>query len=1369
MGIGSLLQTNRAFHGALRLLRVLALMVVVLTTGWVAADSAPTEVVFGPKVYTRGNGPAPVVTDSFTVAADVTAPFRLGVENGAVAAAGARRASSVRVHINGDEIIDGDDWRGNGSIIEKSVKLRNGVNTITVRLGGNSGSAIRVRILGTPKPTVPTSLTPNPLTLSAGATGTLTATLSPPPRSAGVLIATSSRSRVATVTRRIAFSAGQTSVEVPVTAISRGRTTVKVSLENNHSHHNRHDDSDDDDDDDRNGRSARATVNVIDAAPPTLTSLLPAALMLTQGASGSLTLTLNSAAAQNTTITLASSEPAVARVPASILVPAGQRQATVPVDGLGVGISQVSANLNGSTVSSQVTVNQAPPTVVSLLPVTANVVIGASTNLMLTLSAAQATDTIVSISVAPPGLVTAPARVIVPAGQTTAAIAVNGVALGQAGVTASLNGSSASAVVNVIAPPVAVVSLVPSPFNMNVGAASAFTVTINATQTSNTVVNLAVDNPAALQVPATVTIAQGQLSAEFTATAQAAGDAVITASANGTSQSAKVHVAPQPAAIVSLLPNPLPLQQGVTGSLTVTLNVAQEDATTVTLTSSNPAIAQVPASINIAAGQITAVVPVDALTPGTVDVTATVTAGGNTTTSTAQVQVTPPPPVVTGITAATLTLPKGTPGSLRVTVSRAPNAATEVTLSSSNTAAASVPPTVNIAAGALFADFPVAANAEGQATISATLNGASVSSVVTVTPAEVTALTLTPQTPGVAIGQTVPFTATAAMTDGSNQNLTTQVTWTSSDTTTASIANTGIATALAAGQTTITASYTFTAVQTGQSVTISNSTLLTVQAPGALTLSAPVTALQPGLGTTVTINSPDPAPSGGLQVSLTQSGTGSGVFPATVVVPAGQNSASFTFTASAAGSVTLTASAPGRQPGTLALTIAQVLSITAINPASGPPGSTVTITGAGFVATPAGNQVSFAGNNAPAQVLTANATQMTVTVPNTAQTGPITVTNTNGTATSPPFTVTQREQDYQLVVSPANVTVYQGASGSAQAQIASTGTKPFTSLVTVAVQGLPAGVTATISPAATLSAFQVGAINFTATATAAPGNTTVTVLATASDGGSTLNRSATVNLTVAAATGVTGVKGRFVTPEGQGIAGVIVRADVGTPPQPQTTTDPAGNFTLTGLPGGQVTLRFDATPANPLYPIWPYSVTLVANQVNVMPDWTINPPPSNDKFTAINNATQDQLITDDRYRGLSIKLPAGVTIQGWDGVPKTRIAVERVTLDKLPVSPPPVPMRETYQLYFGTPMGGIPSQPIPVTLPNVSELEPGDQTDIWYFDGSPMGGTGEWKIAGKGTVSPDGKTVVSNPGVGIPRFCGVCGLLGLSPSMHSWV
>ncbi len=52
---------------------------------------------------------------------------------------------------------------------------------------------------------------------------------------------------------------------------------------------------------------------------------------------------------------------------------------------------------------------------------------------------------------------------------------------------------------------------------------------------------------------------------------------------------------------------------------------------------------------------------------------------------------------------------------------------------------------------------------------------------------------------------------------------------------------------------------------------------------------------------------------------------------------------------------------------------------------------------------------------------------------------------------------------------------------------------------------------------------------------------------------------------------------------------------------------------------------------------------------------------------------------------------------------------------------------------------------------------PGQQIEMWYYDESvtPDPNSNQWRVMGLGTVSADGKSVVSNPGVGIPKFC--CG------------
>ncbi len=99
----------------------------------------------------------------------------------------------------------------------------------------------------------------------------------------------------------------------------------------------------------------------------------------------------------------------------------------------------------------------------------------------------------------------------------------------------------------------------------------------------------------------------------------------------------------------------------------------------------------------------------------------------------------------------------------------------------------------------------------------------------------------------------------------------------------------------------------------------------------------------------------------------------------------------------------------------------------------------------------------------------------------------------------------------------------------------------------------------------------------------------------------------------------------------------------------------AGNFLLTGLPAGQVLLRMDATPAHPRYPIWSNVVTLEDGKLTVLPDWVISPPLADENFPPINNAPQDQSITDERYPGVEVTLPAGVVISGWDGVIKTAL------------------------------------------------------------------------------------------------------------------
>ena len=532
---------------------------------------------------------------------------------------------------------------------------------------------------------------------------------------------------------------------------------------------------------------------------------------------------------------------------------------------------------------------------------------------------------------------------------------------------------------------------------------------------------------------------------------------------------------------------------------------------------------------------------------------------------------------------------------------------------------------------------------------------------------------------------------------------------------------------------------------------------MSVRAQPQLTLTPPAFTIAAGEEQQIVISTSVAAGEGGLEVLLEQTGTGSLSIPTGLLIAEGKEQASFMVVGQAEGQVLLTAAAAGHVAASATVQVtapAQKVSITGMNPQSGPEGTRVTLTVTGFDPVAEGNQVRFAPD-VTAMIVESSPSHLVVVVPPGAQTGTIAVTNAQGTGSSPIFTV-ERPFDIALSASPAEIGLIPGGRVYVSLELTSTGAQNFEGLAAMSVMGLPAGVTASFEPNQ-LIAGQPGAMVLTAGADAQPAQTVLNVRATITAAGTTIMRSSPVGLTVSESEGAS-ITGRFVTPDGQGIAGVVVRVELNTETITQTLSDAAGSFALSGLPGGDLTLKMDATRANPLYPIWPHRLSLAESQVLTLPEWTIAPPPADEHFTPINNATQDQVVVDERYPGLAITLPAGVKILGWDGIEKTRIAVERRPPESLPTDPPPVPVREVFHLNFGTPMGGLATQPIPVSIPNVTGLEPGEKTEIWYYDGSPMTNSGEWKLAGPATISADGMSVASDEGYGLPSFCGVCGL-----------
>jgi Bacterial Ig-like domain (group 2) len=106
-----------------------------------------------------------------------------------------------------------------------------------------------------------------------------------------------------------------------------------------------------------------------------------------------------------------------------------------------------------------------------------------------------------------------------------------------------------------------------------------------------------------------------------------------------------------------------------------------------------------------------------------------------------------------------------------------------------------------------------------------------------------TSISITPVSPSIVNGSSKQFVATGTFLDNTTQNLTTQVTWSSSNTDVATINPSGLATSIAAGSTTITATWGSMSESTTLTVTLTGSATLAWDAPTTYEDGTPVTDL----------------------------------------------------------------------------------------------------------------------------------------------------------------------------------------------------------------------------------------------------------------------------------------------------------------------------------------------------------------------------------------------------------------------------------------------------------------------------------------------------------------------------------------------
>jgi uncharacterized protein YjdB len=408
---------------------------------------------------------------------------------------------------------------------------------------------------------------------------------------------------------------------------------------------------------------------------------------------------------------------------------------------------------------------------VVVAPLTASVVLGSTLPLQATIrdasgQAINGPDIVWSVQ--DTGIAT-----VSPAGVVTAR------AVGSTEVAASANGKSGLASIIVTPIPVASVTVTPARIDLTPGThapLSALAYDAAGTPLHGRAIVWASSNSGVATVDASGVV-----------TALATGSATITATSEGISGSALVSVARPAVASVVLAPRSATVQRGATLQLSSAITDASGAAVTdrpPTWTSSDAAVAIVSAS-----GLVTTVAPGAASIVAALDGKA----------DTASITVVAVPVGSVTVQPTTLSLSIGQGATLTATVKDVNGAVVTdrpVTWTTSNAAVASLTP-----AGV------VKALATGTATISATSEGSSGSAVVTVAPARVDHIVITPGAiDNLRTGHSAQLAATAVDANG-NVIAGASFTWHSSSTWIATVSSSGKVTGVHSGTVTITATF----------------------------------------------------------------------------------------------------------------------------------------------------------------------------------------------------------------------------------------------------------------------------------------------------------------------------------------------------------------------------------------------------------------------------------------------------------------------------------------------------------------------------------------------------------------------------------
>jgi len=280
-----------------------------------------------------------------------------------------------------------------------------------------------------------------------------------------------------------------------------------------------------------------------------------------------------------------------------------------------------------------------------------------------------------------------------------------------------------------------------SPTSVLSGNPSTGTVTLAAAApTGGAVVALSTSDPLLATVLPTVTVAAGTTSKTFTVTTFGTGtdtSAVVTATyVNTATGTLALTAAPLGLSAIILAPTSVQGPTVFAGTATLT-QPAPAGGAVVALTSSNTAVATVPATVTVVEGALSASFPITTLTVGS-STPVTITGAYASVTKQSVLTVDPGAPALVSVALSPAIVTGGISVLGTVTLSGpAPAGGTVVTLTSGNTSAATVPASITVAPGAAVGNFTVTTNvvaASATFNISAAFNSVTKTAALTVNP-----------------------------------------------------------------------------------------------------------------------------------------------------------------------------------------------------------------------------------------------------------------------------------------------------------------------------------------------------------------------------------------------------------------------------------------------------------------------------------------------------------------------------------------------------------------------------------------------------------------------------------------------------------